>query len=124
MWTCTNGHGVRDGMFVCSRCGTDQAADPDRPVAVPSPPDRDGLRVAARQEIASRTTTGVGLVLLGFLLAAVSVAVAGADAATAAVVVSLLAYLAGLIGLALVLVGIVGHGVRLGIDAAGGRRTD
>ena len=84
MWTCVNGHDVRDGMFVCPRCGTDQVADPDRPAAPAPVPDRDEVRVAARSEIANRATAGV----------------------------------------ALVLVGVVGHGVRLGIDAAGSPRSD
>lgn len=124
MWTCVNEHDVRDGMFVCPRCGADQVADPDRPAAPPPVPDRDEVRVAARSEIANRATAGVGLVLLALVLSAASAAVAGTDAGPVAVLLLLAAYLTGLAGVALVLVGVVGHGVRLGVDAAGSARSD
>ncbi len=123
MWTCVNEHDVRDGMFVCPRCGADQVADPDRPAAPAPVPDRDEVRVAARSEIANRATAGVGLVLLPLVLSALSAAVAGTDAGPVAVLL-LADYLTGLAGVALVLVGVVGHGVRLGVDAAGSARSD
>ena len=126
MWTCVNEHDVRDGMFVCPRCGADQVADPDRPAAPAPVPDRDEVRVAARSEIANRAATGVVLLVVALVVRGVALGVAGSGGATdvepVAVLLAVASWALGLAGVALVLVGVVGHGVRLGIDAAGSQR--
>ncbi|VXB66763.1 hypothetical protein [Nocardioides sp. AX2bis] len=129
MWTCVNGHDVRDGMFSCPRCGTDQVADPDFPVAPRASPDRAAVRVAARREIANRIATGVVLLVVALVLRSVALAVGASsdgsgDTVPAAALLAVASWAVGLAGAALVLVGVVGHGVRLGIDAAGSARSD
>ncbi len=131
MWTCVNGHAVRDGMFVCGHCGTDVVAEagrqPDRSSEHPgtgpaSAGPREAARVAARAELAGRLSTGVGLLVLSFIGAALSaVAVSDDDSGAAAILLAVASDALALVGAGFVLVAIVGHGVRLGIASS---RTD
>jgi len=124
MWTCVNGHDVRDGMFACPKCGADEVADPDRSAATATPPSRDRVRVAARKEILNRLSTGVLLVLVAAVLGAV-VPGAAADGGAGPIATSatFVAYVVGLVGAGFVLVAVVGHGVRLGVEAARTERS-
>ena len=121
MWTCANGHSVRDGMFACGRCGTDRIAAPDdeATVADEATASREGLRVAARKEISDRLGQGVGLALVGLLAQGLALgAGADGDQGPVALVLALVGYTLILVGAGLVLVAVVGHGVRLGVESA------
>ena len=119
MWTCVNGHDVRDGMFACLKCGADEVADQDRSAAPATPPSRHQVRAAARKEIRSRLSTGVLLVLVAAVLGSAADGGAGPIATSA----TLVAYVMGLVGAGFVLVAVVGHGVRLGVEAARTERS-
>lgn len=119
MWACENGHEVREGMFRCPECGSDDVGERTaegsarrRPVAV----GRAKQRSDALAEISSRITTGVVLVVAGFLMTVVALGSGGtSDIAT---LIGLVAYVVIAVGFGFILVGAVGHGVRLGLEAS------
>ena len=130
MRTCANGHHVRDGMFVCGRCGTDRITDritgqitgritePDGP----STPTRIGPleaeRVAARAELTTRMGTGASLLVLAVACAALSTVAASSASGAAAFLLSLAANVLALAGAGFMLVAVVGHGVRLTLGSS------
>ena len=125
MWVCVNGHDVRDGAFVCPRCGSDAVADPDRSFEPVPTSGRAALRVAARKELSNRLSTGVLLFVGGLFLIGLSIGAASdGDSGWVVSLLVVLAQVAFVVGACFVLVAVVGHGVRLGIETARSAPSD
>ena len=125
MWVCINGHDVRNGAFVCPTCGSDAVAEPDRTFDRVPTTGRDGLRFAARKELSDRLTAGILLIVGGLFLIGLSLGAASdGDSGWVVSLLVVLAQLAFAVGAAFVLIAIVGHGVRLGIETARSEPTD
>ncbi len=127
VWACDRGHEVREGMFHCVVCGSDDVALRD-PGAVPAAepaaaPDRGSVRVAALDRLRSLLVTGavlvgVGMALIGLAALGVDPGGGGQEPGAALLLLGVLGDVVGLVGAALVLVGLIGHGVRLGTEAS------
>ncbi len=116
---CRNDHEVREGMFVCPLCGSEDVGErePGRAAVSPDAPPGGPRREQAEQQLTGFVTRGVVLVALGFLGGLVSLWLVAEDSAGGASFFSLLSWVVGAAGAAYLLCGIIGWGVKYGNEA-------
>lgn len=116
VWACANGHPVREGMFVCPVCRSEDVRDREGAEGAP-PATTHSTAVARLQDF---LTKGALLYLGGGLLAGVAVVIAASGGTTGGGFATFLVLVAGIlsiIGIGFVLVAVVGWGVKLGNEA-------
>lgn len=116
---CANDHEVREGMFVCPQCGSEDVAERE---GVRGPADRHDVSEETRRKHAEEQLTGFinrGLVLLGLGLvgAVFSFWAVTENSPAAASFFSFVGWLFAAAGGAYLLCGIVGWGVKYGNEA-------
>lgn len=115
---CANDHEVREGMFVCPVCGSDDVAERElgRPPSVEAAP-AIGRRQQAEARLTGFINRGVLLIGLALVGAVVSIAQAAEGSGAGYGFFALVAWGLGVAGAAYLLCGVVGWGVKYGNEA-------
>jgi hypothetical protein len=117
---CENGHEVRAGMFVCPACGSENVAERESGQVLVGEHDEPAAvtrRRRAEQELTGFINRGVVFIVLGFFGGLVSMWQAAEGNGGSSGLFALGSWAVGAAGVAYLLCGIIGWGVKYGNEA-------